>query len=105
MLRGHQQRRSGKTWRLIKRGRILGLSKMLIKSLIFTVAGVMATIVFRFINKRKAMQLKALVDEEDRKERELMQKEWDKIERSKQPLLEITPVGTSSGTTTQPSDH
>ena len=44
-----------KTWQLIKRGRILGLSKMLVKSLIFTIAGVLATMIFRFINKRKAM--------------------------------------------------
>ena len=74
----------------------MGLSKMLIKSLIFTVAGVLATMVFRFINKRKAMQLQALVDEEERKERELMQKEWDRIELSKQPVLEITPIASTT---------
>ena len=44
-----------RTWGLIKRGRILGLSKMLIKSLIFAVAGIVAMIVFRFIKKRKAL--------------------------------------------------
>ena len=42
---------------LSKRGRILGLSKMLVKSLIFAIAGLLATLVFRFISRRKQMQL------------------------------------------------
>ena len=87
------QRSKSKTWQLIKRGRLLGLSKMLVKSLIFTIAGVLATMIFRFINKRKAMQLKQMVEEEEQKEKDLLQKEWDRIELSKQPVLEITPVG------------
>ena len=87
------RRSKSKTWQLIKRGRLLGLSKMLVKSLIFTIAGVLATMIFRFINKRKAMQLKQMVEEEEQKEKDLLQKEWDRIELSKQPVLEITPVG------------
>ena len=42
------------TWRLIKHGKFLGLSKMLIKSMIFAIAGICATLVIRLINKRKA---------------------------------------------------
>ena len=49
------RRSKSKTWQLIKRGRILGLSKMLVKSLIFTIAGVLAAMIFRFMNKRKAL--------------------------------------------------
>ena len=44
---------SAKAVGLIKRGKILGLSKMLVKSLIFAVAGILATLVFRLINRRK----------------------------------------------------
>jgi len=77
----------GKTWQLIKRGRILGLSKMLVKSLIFVVAGILATLVFRLINRRKALQLQQMEDEERQKSKRLLEQEWDRIERSKQPLL------------------
>ena len=56
--------RKQKVWSLTKRGRILGLSKMLVKSLIFAIAGLIATLVFRFINKRKQMQLEQMKEEE-----------------------------------------
>lgn len=88
-----QPQKSGKAWRLVKRGRVLGLSKMLVKSLIFAIAGILATLVFRLINRRKAMQLKLIEEEEKRQEQELMQQEWDRIQASKLPLLQITPVG------------
>lgn len=52
---GSKLKENSKTWGLIKRGRILGLSKMLVKSLIFALAGILATLVFRFINRRKAL--------------------------------------------------
>ena len=55
---------------MIKRGRVLGLSKMLIKSLIFAVAGIVAMIVFRFIRKRKALLVKKMEEEEERAENE-----------------------------------
>ena len=55
---------------MIKRGRVLGLSKMLIKSLIFAVAGIVAMIVFRFIRKRKALLIKKMEEEEERAENE-----------------------------------
>ena len=65
---------------------------MLVKSLIFTVAGILATLVIRFINKRKALLLQKMVDEDKQKEKDVLQAEWDRIELSKQPLLEITPI-------------
>ena len=44
--------------------KIFGFSKMFVQSLIFALAGILATFIINFINKRKAAQLKALEDEE-----------------------------------------
>ena len=58
--------------KLSKRGRILGLSKMLVKSLIFAIAGLLAAVVFRFISRRKQRQLEQVKEEESRRERQLL---------------------------------
>ena len=58
--------------KLSKRGRILGLSKMLVKSLIFAIAGLLAAVVFRFISRRKQRQLEQVKEEEIRRERQLL---------------------------------
>lgn len=63
----------------MKRGRILGLSKMLVKSIIFAIAGILATLVFRFISKRKAEQLERLKAEQRKKEEDLLEEEWNRI--------------------------
>ena len=80
----------------MRRGRLLGLSKMFVKSMIFAIAGILATLVFRLINKRKAEQLHQMEEEERRQERELLQQEWDLLEARKQPLLQITPLSQPS---------
>ena len=77
---------------LMKRGRILGLSKMLVKSIIFAIAGILATLVFRFISQRKAAQLERLKAEQRKKEEDLLEEEWNRINGQKQPLLQITPI-------------
>ena len=71
----------------MKRGRILGLSKMLVKSIIFAIAGILATLVFRFISKRKARQLEQMQAEHRKKEQELLEQEWNRQNSKKQPLL------------------
>ena len=38
------------------------------------------------------MQLEQMEAEQRRKEKKLLQEEWERVERMKQPLLEITPV-------------
>ena len=43
---------------------------MLIKSLIFAVAGIVAMVVFRFIKQRKALLVKKMEEEEQRLEKE-----------------------------------
>ena len=45
--------RKEKAYNLLKRGRILGLSKMFLKSLIFAVAGMLAFLVFQVAYRRK----------------------------------------------------
>ena len=52
--------RKAKAFHLLKRGRLLGLSKMLLKSLIFAVAGMLAYMVFNLAYSRKLARLKAL---------------------------------------------
>ena len=85
--RASKVKKGGRAWQLIRKGRILGLSKILLKSFIFAIAGILATLVFKLINKRKAMMLAAMEEEERQQERDLLQSEWDRIEESKQPLL------------------
>ena len=52
---------------------------MLVKSIIFAVAGILATLVFRFISKRKAEQLERLKAEQRKKEEDLLEEEWNRI--------------------------
>lgn len=47
------------------KAKFFGLSKMLIKSLIFAVAGILAALIFRLINVRKAAQLRKLEQEDE----------------------------------------
>ena len=48
-----------------KKAKFFGFSKMLIKSLIFAVAGILAALIFRLINVRKVAQLRKLEQEEE----------------------------------------
>ena len=79
--------RRGKAFQLLKKGRLLGLSKMLLKSLIFAVAGALTYLVFNLAYSRKMNRLKALKKEEDDRAEQLMQEEWDRQELERQPLL------------------
>ena len=74
-----QYAKQSRAFGLMKRGRILGLSKMLVKSIIFAIAGILATLVFRFISKRKAEQLERLKAEQRKKEEDLLEEEWNRI--------------------------
>jgi len=56
----------------MKRGRVLGLSKMFVKSLIFAIAGILATLVFRLVYKRKQRQLEQMEEEQKRHEQQLL---------------------------------
>mmetsp|Transcript_9720 Transcript_9720/g.13284 ORF Transcript_9720/g.13284 Transcript_9720/m.13284 type:complete len:157 (+) Transcript_9720:245-715(+) len=75
--------KEARAFSLMRRGRVLGLSKMLLKSIIFAVAGILATLIFRLINKRKARQLATLEAQRKKEEEELLQAEWDKLNKSK----------------------
>ena len=61
---------------------------MLIKSLIFAVAGILAALIFRLINVRKVAQLRKLEQEEEEKAEKLLVEAWENSQE-KAPLLKI----------------
>ena len=71
-----------------RKARFFGFSKMLIKSLIFAVAGILAALIFRLINVRKVAQLRKLEKEEEDKAEKLLVEAWENS-KEKAPLLKI----------------
>ena len=60
---------------------------MFLKSLIFAVAGALAFLLFKLAYRRKIAQLEVMEQEERERAELLLQEEWDRLERERQPML------------------
>lgn len=68
---------------------MFGLPRMLMRSLIFALAGLIAAFVLTVFRQRKFKKLQELQAKAEEETRTRLQEEWQRSETQKQPLLQL----------------
>jgi flagellar biosynthesis component FlhA len=79
----------GNTSKLRKKARLLGLSAMVLKSSILAIIGLITAGIFLLWKQRKQRALRLMQEQEEQKRKRILEEEWERIEKQKQPDLTV----------------